>query len=257
LRHGTTEAAKREGFELLSRALELGHTFSMNELGYYFLDPDTPYSDPARGLRYLQESAGRGDIYGYNNLGIVYRDGLAGVTVDPKAAADWFQRASEGGHPYAPGNLGRMWNSGALGTDNQFGRAVEWYDIGLERGDGWAGANAAWIIANRDVPGLGPRDAALRAAKAASLRGADSAARGRELLADLPDSAIDSATQMLVNALGGSVAVDGDFGPGSQTEMARVLAARGETITATAPAERLTALAAVYWRQGVFRVDLY
>jgi TPR repeat protein len=257
LRHGTTEAAKREGFELLSRALELGHTFSMNELGYYFLDPDAPYSDPARGLRYLQESAGRGDIYGYNNLGIVYRDGLAGVTADPQAAADWFQRASEGGHPYAPGNLGRMWNSGALGTDNQFGRAVEWYDIGLERGDGWAGANAAWIIANRDVPGLGPRDTALRAAKAASLRGADSAARGRELLTDLPDSAVDSAAQMLVNALGGSVAVDGVFGPGSQTEMARVLAARGETITATAPAERLTALAAAYWRQGVFRVDLY
>ncbi len=257
LRHGTTEAAKREGFELLSRALELGHTFSMNELGYYFLDPETPYSDPARGLRYLQESAGRGDIYGYNNLGIVYRDGLAGVTADPQAAFEWFRRASEGGHPYAPGNIGRMWNSGALGTENQFGRAVEWYDIGLERGDGWAGANAAWIIANRDVPGLGPRDAALRAAKAASLRGADSAARGRELLADLPDSAIDSAAQMLVNALGGAVAVDGDFGPGSQAEMARVLAARGETITATVPAERLIALAAVYWRQGVFRVDLY
>src|SRR5690606_32208857 len=124
-------------------------------------------------------------------------------------------------------------------------------------GDGWSGANAAWIILNRDVPGLGPRDAALRAAKAASLRGADSAAQGRELLAGLPDGAIDGAAQMLVNALGGSLAVDGDFGPGSQAEMARVLAARGENITATTPAERLTSLAAVYWRQGVFRVDLY
>jgi TPR repeat protein len=173
LRHGTTEAARREGFDLLTRALELGHTFSMNELGYYFLDPTTPYSDPARGLRYLQESAARGDIYGYNNLGIVYRDGLGGVTADPQEAAAWFQRAAEGGHPYAPGNLGRMWNSGALGTDNQFGRAVAWYDAGLERGDGWAGANGAWIIANREVPGRGPRDAALGAAKAASLRGAE------------------------------------------------------------------------------------
>jgi TPR repeat protein len=257
LRHGTTEAARREGFDLLSRALELGHTFSMNELGYYFLDPSTPYSDPARGLRYLQESAGRGDIYGYQNLGIVYRDGLAGVTADPQAAAAWFQRAAEGGHPYAPGNLGRMWNSGALGTDNQFGRAVEWYDVGLERGDGWSGANGAWIIMNREVPGLGPRDAALRAAKAATLRGADSAAEAQALLAGLPEGAIDGAAQMLVNALGGSVAVDGDFGAGSEAEMMRVLATRGETLTAATPVERLTGLAAVYWRQGVFRVDLY
>lgn len=257
LRFGTTEAARTEGFELLSRALELGHTFSMNELGYYFLDPETPYSDPARGLRYLQESAGRGDIYGYNNLGIVYRDGLAGVTADPQAAQDWFRQAAEGGHPYAPGNLGRMWNSGALGSADQYAQAVEWYDIGLERGDGWSGANAAWIILNRDVPGLGPRDAALRAAKAASLRGADSAAQGREVIADLPDNAVNAAAQMLVNALGGSLAVDGDFGPGSQAEMERVLAAHDASITASTPAERLTALAAAYWRQGMFRVDLY
>jgi hypothetical protein len=229
----------------------------MTELGYYYPDPSTPFSDPARGLRYLQETAGRGDIYGYQNLGIVYRDGLAGVTADPQAAAAWFQRAAEGGHPYAPGNLGRMWNSGALGTDNQFGRAVEWYDVGLERGDGWSGANGAWIIMNREVPGLGPRDAALRAAKAATLRGADSAAEAQALLAGLPEGAIDGAAQMLVNALGGSVAVDGDFGAGSEAEMMRVLATRGETLTAATPVERLTGLAAVYWRQGVFRVDLY
>jgi hypothetical protein len=51
--------------------------------------------------------------------------------------------------------------------------------------------------------------------------------------------------------------VDGDFGAGSVAEMDRVLAARGESVTATDPIERLTGLAAVYWRQGVFRVDLY
>jgi hypothetical protein len=51
--------------------------------------------------------------------------------------------------------------------------------------------------------------------------------------------------------------VDGDFGAGSEAEMMRVLATRGETLTAATPVERLTGLAAVYWRQGVFRVDLY
>jgi TPR repeat protein len=257
LRYGGSEAERREGYELLSRALELGHTFSMNELGYYFLDADTPYSDPARGLRYLRESAGRGDIYGYNNLGIVHRDGLAGVAADPKEAEAWFIRAAEGGHPYAPGNLGRLWNSGALGTQNQFARAVEWYDQGLERGDGWSGANAAWIIVNREVPGLGPQDAALRAGKAAALRGADSAEAARQLLAELPEGAKDAAAQELINVLGGSIRVDGDFGPGSQAEMERVLAALGERIDAGSADERLVALAGVYWRQGVFRVDLF
>jgi TPR repeat protein len=257
LRHGQTEEARREGFELLSRALELGHTFSMNELGAYFINPDAPHSDPPRGLRYWQESADRGDIYGYNNLGVAHRDGLAGLTPDPRAAAEWFTRAAEGGHPDAPGNLGRLWNSGALGEAGRYTRAVEWYDLGLERGDGWGGANAAWIILNRDVPGLGPRDAALRAAKAAALRGADSAVEARGLLADLPPAALDAAAQMLVDELGGDLAVDGAFGPGSAAEMARVLGPERAAAVPADPAGRAIALAAAYWQQGRFRVDLY
>jgi TPR repeat protein len=257
LRHGQTEEARREGFELLSRALELGHTFSMNELGAYFINPDAPHSDPARGLRYWQESAARGDIYGYNNLGVAYRDGLAGLTADPRAAAEWFTRAAEGGHPGAPGNLGRLWNSGALGEAGRYARAVEWYDLGLERGDGWGGANAAWIILNRDVPGLGPRDAALRAAKAAALRSPDSAAEARGLLAGLPPAALDAAAQMLVDELGGDLAVDGAFGPGSTAEMARVLGPERAAAIPADPTGRAIALAAAYWQQGRFRVDLY
>jgi uncharacterized caspase-like protein/TPR repeat protein len=257
LRYGQTEAERREGFELLSRALELGHTFAMNELGTYFLDPDSPDADPARGLRYLQESADRGDIYGYNNLGFVYLNGLGGVAADPQAAFEWFRKAADGGHPQAPGNLGRLWNSGALGEDGRTARAVEWYDMGLERGDGWSGANAAWIIANEGVPGLSLRDAGVRAAKAAVLRGADSAAEARSLLDGLPPEAVDGASQMLLNALGASVTVDGDFGASSVAEMERLLAAHGVAAPSGDPADRALALAEAYWRSTKFRVDLY
>lgn len=258
LRYGQTDAEREHGFELLTRSLELGHTFAMNELGAYFLDPSSPHADPPRGLRYLQESAARGDIYGYNNLGLVYLNGEAGVAKDPKAAFDWFKKAADGGHPLAPGNIGRLWNSGALGSAGQFAQAVQWDDLGLERGDAWAGANAAWIIANRSVPGLGPRDAALRAAKAAALRNPEAAAEARQLLAALPPDAIDGAAQTLVNALGGQLAVDGSFGPASVAEMQRVLAAAGAPAPASdAAQDRLQALAAAWWMQQKFRVDLY
>ncbi|MFO1144821.1 MAG: caspase family protein [Amaricoccus sp.] len=258
LRYGGTDAEREHGFDLLTRSLELGHTFAMNELGAYFLDPNSPHTDPARGLRYLQESAARGDIYGYNNLGLVYLNGEAGVTKDPKAALDWFTRAANGGHPLAPGNIGRLWNSGALGSTGQFAQAVQWDDLGLARGDAWAGANAAWIIANRSVPGLGPRDAAVRAAKAAALRNPEAAAEARTILAGLPPDAVNGAAQELVNALGGQVAIDGSFGPATAAEMQRVLAAAGAPAPASdAPLDRLLALAGAYWTEQKFRVDLY
>jgi TPR repeat protein len=179
------------------------------------------------------------------------------VTEDPQAARVWFERAAEGGHPQAPGTLGRLGNSGALGDAQRYETAVRWYDQGLERGDGWSGANAAWIIAERGVEGLTPADAAERAAKAASLGNAEAAASARKALDALPASARDAAAQRLINALGGSVATDGDFGPASRVEMARVLDAHGAAAPPDDPTERAVALARVYWAASKFRVDLY
>ncbi|MGB3315731.1 MAG: caspase family protein, partial [Albidovulum sp.] len=39
---------KRQGFDLLSRSLEVGHTFSMNTLGYYFLQDGSDHYEPER-----------------------------------------------------------------------------------------------------------------------------------------------------------------------------------------------------------------
>jgi TPR repeat protein len=227
----------------------------MNELGAYYMNPASPDADPPRGLTYIRESAARNDIYGYYNLALVYRDGLAGVPPDLDAAVEWFEKAAASGHPAAPGALGRLWNSGALGEAGRDTRAIEWYDQGLARCDGWSGANAAWIIANRAPPGYLPRDAAVRAAKAAVLAGEDSAAEARSLLATLDAEAIDAAAQSLVNELGGGIAVDGAFGPASVTEMQRVL---GPAAPADAdPTDRLLALARAYWQGRPCRIDLY
>lgn len=108
LRYGKDEAEREEGFDLLGRAIEIGHTFAMNELGYYFLDRESDHYQPERAMGYLRASAARDDIYGYNNLGLVSANGLDGAEPDFDAAYEWYLKAAEGGHPNAPVNVGRM-----------------------------------------------------------------------------------------------------------------------------------------------------
>ncbi|MGB3315183.1 MAG: tetratricopeptide repeat protein, partial [Albidovulum sp.] len=247
---------KRQGFDLLSHSLEVGHTFSMNTLGYYFLQDGSDHYEPERGLRYLQESAARGDIYGYDNMGWVALNGAGGTARDPQAALDWFRKASDGGHPRAPTSIGRMYFNGDIGGRPDFAEAVKWYDEGLLRGDGWGGANAAWAIAQNPPAGMTIGDAAARAAKAATLRNADAAASAQQLLDTLPAKAIDMGTQVLMNDLGAEIAADGAFGPASEDALSGIGARFGAAFP-TDTMERLIALARLYWTTNKFRVDLY
>ena len=82
MRYGGTNAIEVEGYDLVMRSLEVGHTFAMNDLASFYLNQENDYYDGERGLRYLRESASRGDIYGYNSLGIAHYRGRAGLDVD-------------------------------------------------------------------------------------------------------------------------------------------------------------------------------
>ena len=256
LRHPTTPDERRQGFELLSRALELGHTFSMNALGLYFLDEDAPHYDAERGIRYLQGSAAREDIYGFANLGFVFANGIGGLPKDPQQAMTLFERAAAGGHPTAPTSMGRLYFSGDMPGGINVTKAISFYDQGLERGDAWGGANAAWIIANRRSPGFAPHDAATRAAKAATLRNPAAQKAAREVLGNLTRGALDGGAQALLRDLGVEIEVDGAFGPNSQQKLDAYALTKGITIPTDRQA-RLLALAAEYWKQTPFRVDLY
>ena len=256
LRHPLSAAEQLKGFELLSRALELGHTYSMNALGLYFLDKDQAHYDPKRGLRYLQGSAARDDIYGYANMGFVFANGIAGEEKDPDLALDWFERAAAGGHPTAPTSLGRLYYKGDLRGGVDTARAIEWYDKGLARGDGWGGANAAWVIANRRPAGFAPHDAAVRAAKAASLRNPAARKAALEVLTALPRTAVDGGAQALMRDLGVDIAIDGAFGPQSLEKLEEFGRQNGRSFPSDRQ-ERLMALAQIYWERSKFRVDLY
>lgn len=255
LLHSDNPTLQRQGFDLLQRAMEVGHTFSMNSLGAYFLQKGTDHYEPQRGLRYYEESAKRGDIYGYDNMGIVTLNGLAGVKRDPQKAFEWFKKASDQGHPTAPTSIGRMYNAGDLGKPD-YVAAVKWYKVGLSRGDAWGGANAAWVIVHRKPKGFTDAEAAALAAKAAVLRDAKAAKAADDVLSGLPPRAINAGAQILMQSLGESVGADGNFGPQSEAALARIFKRFSRT-PPTEPGKRLKALAQLYWTTNKFRVDLY
>jgi TPR repeat protein len=256
LRYPTSGAEQLRGFELLSRALELGHTFSMNALGLYFLDETGAHYDPKRGLRYLQGSAARDDIYGIANMGFVAVNGLAGERKDADLARTLFEQAAAGGHPTAPTSLGRLYVSGDLPGGADAAQAVKWYDEGLKRGDSWGGANAAWVIANRAPAGFALHDAAVRAAKSATLRNPQARKAALDVLAGLSASALDGGAQALMRDLGVDIQIDGAFGPQSREKLEEFLNVTGRSIPANRQ-DRLMVLAQIYWERSKFRVDLF
>lgn len=256
LRFGKTDVARRYGFELLGQALELGHTFSMNELGYYFLDKDSDHYEPERGLRYLRESARRNDIYGYNNLGLVYDRGMGGVEADPQEALKWYTLAADGGHPYAPVNIGRMYFNGRFGGGANATEAIRWYDEGLARGTAWGGANAAWIIANKRPAGFTLADAALRAAKTAVLRDEKPAVQAMAILDSLDARALDAASQLIIRDFDPAQVIDGKIGPKTRAAIDQLAQKHGFEPPPDDPKARLLKLARIYWRLNGVRIDL-
>ncbi len=256
LRWGTTEAARQEGFTLIEQSISFGHTFAMNELGYFFLNKDSEYYEPDRGLRYLQESAKREDVYGYHNLGIVYDRGLGGKEPDPELAYEWYKKASDGMHPSAPVDIGRMIFQGRLPGNSDPATAIEWYDLGLSRGAAWGGANAAWIIANKQPRGFKPQDAAVRAAKSAVLSDKKASEQSMSLLKSLPKSDINKATQLILSEFIDGVTIDGIVGPATQGAIAQLTAEVGIDTVPEDPVERLTAIARVFWNKNGIRIDL-
>jgi TPR repeat protein len=256
LRSGTTPAERQRGFELLDRAAELGHTYSMNELGIYFLTRDSDHYQPERGLTYLRQSHARDDIYGMHNLGFVALYGLDGQPPDPARAAPFFEAAAAGGHPRSPATLGRMVMRGQLGAADH-AVALAWYDTGLARGDGWGGANGAEVILMGGVAGLGPADAAARAAKAALLPDSEAAAAAARVLDGLDRRALDGGLQTILRDLGQDVAVDGAAGPATRAALAAAAQAAGMTGAADTPRDRLALAARLWWRAHPVRPDLY
>jgi TPR repeat protein len=256
LRHGATTSIQVEGYDLVMRSLEVGHTFAMNDLASFYLDPDSAYFDGERGLRYLRESASRGDIYGYNSLGIAYYRGRAELEVDDARAYELFMLASENGHPTAPFNLARMYRDGRAPGGTDANRAVEWFEAGLSRGHARSGANAAHLIATAGASNYDMFDAAVFAAKGAALVGNSFSGEARDILSQLSERDLNGGAQRLISELGGELEADGAFGPASEAALQDVLDRYNAGPAETDPMARILQLALISWQANPFRVDL-
>jgi len=257
MRFGDDSAIEVEGYDLMMRALEVGHTFAMNELGYFYLNKDGEFYDAERGLRYLRESAARNDIYGFNNMGLVYLNGMGGVAKDYATAYEYFRKAARGGHPKAPFNLGRMYRAGLIGGGANKSEALRWFTVGLERGDALAGGNAAHLIASKGVNGNDLYDAAALGAKAAALSNQSASGKARGLIAKFPQDVLIGGAQRIINDLGGDVVVSGVFDAQSEQALSRLMAQLGQGPAPADPLERIVYLAGLVWKTSPFRVDLY
>ncbi len=246
-----------EGYDLLVRAMEVGHTFAMNALTGIYQDTESEYHDPERALRYMQESTARGDIYGMLNLGLAYQSGAVGLDVDTARAFELIKRAHDNGHPNAAYTLATMLNDGSAPGGRNVQAAVQVYAEGLERGDPVSAATAAYILATENVPGYDAFDGAVMAAKGSALSNNPYADYATQQLESMSNQTLNGATQKLINALGGNVTVDGDFGSGSEQALNEVLAQLGAGPADSDPQARVVQLAELYWKTSPFRVDLY
>jgi TPR repeat protein len=257
MRFGVTTAREVEGYDLVMRSLEVGHTFAMNDLASFYLDTDNSYYDGERGLRYLRESASRGDIYGFNSLGIAYYRGRAGLEVDDQAAYELFERASADGHPTAPFNIARMYRDGRAPDGTDMAAAVEWFTLGLERGHARSGVSAAELVLTQGAEGYDVYDGTVFAAKAATLGANRHTDRAAEILEQIPENILNGAVQRLLAELGQPVVTDGTYGAETEAAMAAVLSEFGAEAPAADARGRVLQLAALSWRANPFRVDLY
>ncbi len=253
---GTTEA-EVEGYDLLVRAMEVGHTFAMNALTGLYLDESSDYFDPERALRYMNESVARGDIYGMLNLGVAFQRGQAGLTPDASRAYELVKEAHEAGHPSTAYTLATMYSDGSAPGGVDTARAVTTFAEGLERGDPISGATAAYTLMTQSVAGYDQFDAAVMAAKGSALTNNRNAQYATQQLDAMSAKVLDGGAQRLIKALGGELEVDGAFGPGSQRAMNDVLTRLGMGPAASDPKERIVQLAQAYWETSPFRVDLY
>jgi len=257
MRFGGTDAIEVEGYDLVQRALEVGHTFAMNDLASFYLNPDNAYFDGERGLRYLRESASRGDIYGYNSLGIAYYRGRAGLDVDDAQAYELFRRASDDGHPTAPFNIARMYRDGRAPDGQDLGQAIAWFEEALSRGHARSGLTAAALILEQQPTGFSTFDAAAFAAKGATLGANKYTRQSNDALGILDSRTIDGGSQALMVELGAEITVDGAFGPASQAALQELLDRYDAGAAESDPVARIRQLAKLSWSTNPFRVDLY
>ena len=195
------------------------------------------------------KSAGREDIYGMVNLGILYRDG-AGVEKYPSQARDLFEKARAEGHPYAGRLLGLMaQNEGNADT----AQVAAWFRESAERGDAWGAFYAADLIDKNPSLQANDGEAVRLYALAASQKAGKPSEAALKALEGTSKSAVGAEVQRTLKRMGQDVGdIDGVVGAKSKNAAATVLG--GDAPKSTA--DMLMALVRKEWLDARPRLDM-
>ncbi len=138
---GTPHMEKDMGksFEMLVRAVELGCTDALQDLGAAYMYGLGTGRDMGMAIRYLREAADNGSPKALVNLGLIYSNGM-GVRKDEHRAVELYTRAVGMGDSTAMSNLGVMYAMGA-GVRRDVERARELWTKAADLGNLNAVAN--------------------------------------------------------------------------------------------------------------------
>lgn len=187
---GVPQRDRERAIDWFLQAAARGHSFAYNNLGTML----AAEGRDAEALALFRASAEGGDIYGFNNLGWAYENGI-GVAPDLEKAISWYEKAAAGGQPMAPINLGLIHRDGRPGVPSDLGKAAFWFAEAARRGAGWGNVHLAALYADGRLPGgADPVLAAELLARAAGDGGAAGEA-ARQELERLPRSALVAAAQ--------------------------------------------------------------
>lgn len=128
---------KSESYEEARRwyekAVELGHTPAMNNLGSLYQFGKGVPQDYALARNWYEKAAEKGDPLALSLLGSLYQYGR-GVPQDYARARSSYEKAAEKGEPVGMRNLGLQYHYGA-GVPVDYARARSWYEKAAEKGD--------------------------------------------------------------------------------------------------------------------------
>lgn len=251
---GDDATKKRDGLNLLVRAVEAGHTYAYNALGSIYQRGEYVAKDVQRAKLFFEQSADRHDIYGYFNLATIYRDGEAGPH-NYAGAMQWFLKAHEGGHPDAASAIGFLYASG-LGVKKDPVQALSWYRQSAARGSIAGNYNVGITLADEGRSNDERAEAATCLALSALLAEGPRRTRAEDALNKLPTQIRLLATQRLLNEAGFDIG-EPDGKKGAKTDAAIAAFAQTANLQITDADAALTALVKRKFERGKPRIDLF
>ena len=127
----------------VTEAARAGRASAQALLGWMYANGAGVSKDPRRAAELYLEAARKYDFAAQNNLGEMYENGI-GVTKNPRFAVGWYRQAAQAGFAAAQFNLGRLYALG-VGVKRDPAQARAWLEKAKAQGIAQADEVLRWL----------------------------------------------------------------------------------------------------------------